>query len=83
MAAFSQQAVGCMKQPAAFVLLADAPMMCYYDSVVNSLPHTEETDMAQETENSLQELKNDPVLKHFLKICEYPHPSHHEQALSD
>ena len=39
--------------------------------------------MAQETENSLQELKNDPVLKHFLKICEYPHPSHREQALSE
>lgn len=39
--------------------------------------------MAQEKENSLQELQSDPVLKHFLKICEYPHPSHREKALSD
>lgn len=31
----------------------------------------------------LQALQSDAVLKHFLKICEYPHPSHHEKALSD
>ena len=39
--------------------------------------------MAKENEKTLQELQSDPVLRHFLKICEYPHPSHREKALSD
>lgn len=39
--------------------------------------------MVQDTEKTLQQLEQDPVLRHFLNICKYPHPSHKEKALSD
>ena len=39
--------------------------------------------MEQEKFENLEELLRQPVFRHFARLCEIPHPSFKEKALSD